>query len=911
MRTKSKAQEENDHSILKRLIPLERALRPASMATATIVLSCSPSCSPVAVTPPHAAAAAMSSSPGLPSPSLLFSSMGPSMVGGSRATPIPTDALTGFASASTLLPRVRSIGEVRSSSSIERLKLLEEYDSQSSGKITMQPKDLRDKEQRVPAFKIPRMLDERSSESIQGKSTHTAIVPPANSVENASILAPKKSRKKKSKDDEKQTTIRKTRITKPRATSSGKKVGGSTKKVKEVVSAPLRPPASTQEEDMRAKEEFRNLCLEKAIARRKEWTPSKDTAPNPSPSEDLENIDTSLANEPLIPRFGNLLGDFGLSEKERISFVACETTSHENNEAIVKKRKIELVHGIAAPRGSEKPKRCKSPKKKPQTVTEKATAPFALANTISPPSLLQYFGAPKAETVVTARDASDNPDTPVTVGPGLPLQKMTTSKPKTRKTKRPIQKQPILLSPESAAKNARNQELVFGTSSQLAREESPTFLKDLQQAMKESESTVELKQAPSKDYGFLDLPSAKSRSSNVRAIMASKSLWSAASRDLDGSLVEVEIVDLTNTPKPVPAKTERIGVLKIPEFLEPQLKGEDSSLSDVGEFIPLVPKPDLNNTTDLQQQPELVDFVMPRSVAEAALKNRPKSKSPVKKTSATKATTNQMPNYQGFTDLQLRKEVSAYRFKPIKNREAMIMLLEQCWKSKMSMALQEVPANVSIPPAGAEDTNTEALKKTSPPKKRERPTKVSDQVAATAEKADDVPPKKRRGRPKKDPTSTPPKRKRKTKAPLSEAVVTSADDDIYDSSPPTPSPPRRRSPPKSPGQLQLGQSLKASGTNGTKTIKVKDRALLLSQITKAVTTFPPTHDVKNLTWYEKILMYDPIVLEDLTVWLNTEGLGSVGEDDEVWPGLVKEWCEERSVCCLWRENLRGGARGRW
>ena len=69
-------------------------------------------------------------------------------------------------------------------------------------------------------------------------------------------------------ENEKQTTIKKTRITKPRATSSGKKVVGSTKKVKEVVSAPLRSPASTQEEDMRAKEEFRNLCLEKAFARR-------------------------------------------------------------------------------------------------------------------------------------------------------------------------------------------------------------------------------------------------------------------------------------------------------------------------------------------------------------------------------------------------------------------------------------------------------------------------------------------------------------------------------------------------------------------------------------------------------------------------------------------------------------------
>lgn len=848
--------------------------------------------------------------------------MGPNLLSGSRVTPIPTDALTGFASASTLLPGARSIDEPRSPSRLERSKPPERHGLQSSAKSTTQRKELRGKEQPVPAFKMPRMLHERSPEIVQENPTKDAVVPLAEAVENTGILAPKKSRKKKSKDGSgRQTTIKKSRITKPRATSSissGKKAVGSTKKVTEVVFAPLRPPASTQEEDLRAKEEFRSLCLEKAITRRREWTPSKDTAPDPTLSEDVEKLDTSLANELLIPRFGNLLGDFGLLDKECSSFVACTTTRHGNSEAIMKRRKIELVHGIPAPRAPEKPKRCKSPKKKPQTVTEKATAPFALANSISPPSLSQYFGAPEAETVTIAKDAVGIPDTPVTAGPTLPIKKFPTSKPKTRTAKKPIQQQSTLLSPESAAKNARNQELIFGTSSQLAREESPEFLRNLQQALKESESTEELKQAPPKDYEFLDLPSGKSRSSNVRAITASKSLWSAASRDLDGSLIEVEVVDLADTPKSVPAKTERISVLKIPEILKPQLKADDSTPShNADESVPPVPKPHLNDIADLQQQPEEADLVIPRSVAEAALRNRPKSKSPVKKKTATKATTNQMPNYQGFTDFQLRKEVAAYKFKPIKIREAMIMLLEKCWKSKMSMALQEVPANVSMPPAGVEITNTETLKPTSPRKKRRKSSKGSDQVVGTAEKADDVPQKKPRGRPKKDPTTTPPKRKRRTKLPLSEALVTGADDEIYDSSPPTPSPPKRRSPPKSPAQLQLSPPLETSTTttNGANTtttiIKGKDRAHLLSQITKAVTTFPPTHDAKNPTWYEKMLLYDPIVLEDLTVWLNAEGLGRVGEDDEVWPGLVKGWCEERSVCCLWKENLRGGARGRW
>ena len=885
---------------------------------ASIVISSPPSCSPIAITPPHAAAVAMSSSPALPSPSLLFASMGPGLVSGSGATSIPTDAVTGFASASTLLRRARSVTENGPHQSISTLGFSARYDSQGSGKVIQQPKELGAEKERAIAFKKPRVLHEKCPENVQKNITHTAEVRPTNAVGNADVLAPKKSRKKKNKDEsEAQTTIKKAKITKPGAVSSRKKAVGSTKKAKETVSAPLRPPASTQEEDLRAKEEFRDLCLEKAVTRRKRWTPCKDTAPDSTLQEDSEKsighnlfIDTPSTNEPPVARFGNLLGDFGFAQKGDSSVLISENTRQGTGEAMVKRRKIELVNGVPAPRVSEKPKRCKSPKKKPQTVTEKATAPFAPVESIAVPSLLQYFGATMADSAFPTRGATDNSDTPVTVRRRSPVKKITTSKPKATKAKKSVQKQPILLSPESAMKTARNQELVFGTSSQLAREESPTLIRNLQQAMQESESIAEQKQHQAKDYDFLDLPSGRSRSSNVRAIMASKSLWSAASRDIHGSLTEVERVNLADTPKPFRSTTQLSSILNVPDSLKSQLKPqEDRTHSNSDEEVPIASKLNLNDTPDF---PQLKDLVIPRSVAEAALKNRPKNKSPVKKTSTANCTTNQMPNYEGFTDVQLRKEIASYGFKAIKKREARIILLEQCWESKMSMALQEVPANVSLPKPMAENTKTETLKETSPSKKRGRPPKTSDLVAATADKADDVIPKKPRGRPKKDPTATtPPKRKRKSKAALSEALISAADEEIYDSSPQTHSPPRRRSPPKSPGQLQLSQPLGTTTDNTTAASKEKHRALIFSQITKAVIMAPPTHDVKNLTWHEKMLMYDPIILEDLTIWLNTEGLGRVGEDDEVSSGLVKEWCEEKSICCLWRENLRGGARGRW
>ena len=862
----------------------------------------------------------MSSSPPLPSPSLLFSKMGPSLVSGSRATPTPTDAVTGFARASTLLRREGSIDEAGPTSTTKRLGISERYDLQSDGKVTTLPNRPEAEQAKVPAFKRPRILHEEPPELVEENVIRTVAVRPAESMGNGDILAPKKSRKKKNKDGrEAQTTIKKTKIIKPGAMNSSKKGVASTKKAKEVVSTALRQPASTQEEDLRAKEEFRELCLEKAITRRKEWTPCKDTAPAPIIANDIENpvklkllVDTPSANELPIARFGDLLGDFGFPQEGGDSLVTCESTRQGNGEAMVKKRKIEFVNGVPAPHVSEKPKRCKSPKKKPQTVTEKATAPFAPAKSMDAPSLLEYFGASTlAESVIPAKGATDIIEKSMIVGRKLPVKKTATSKPTKTKTKRLIQKQPILLSPESAMKTARNQDLVFGTSSQLVREDSPTIIRDLQQAMKESECTVEQKQSRAKDYEFLDLPSGRSRSSNVHAITASRSLWSAASRNVDGSLVEVETVNLVDTPKPLCMVTKSAAVTIYSGAPASPLQWNDNvEQSHESQGVSSVPKLGLDTSPKFQQQLREPESFIPRSVAEAALRNRPKSKSPVKKASAAKGAINQMPIYEGFTDIQLKKEVASYGFKQIKKREAMLKLLEKCWHSKISSALQEVPANVSLPQPVKETINTDVLEQSSPSKKRGRPPKSPDLKATNGTEDENAPPKKTRGRPKKDPTATtPPKRKRKAKPALSEAIVSAADDEIYDSSPPTPSPPRRRSPPKSPDKLPL--SLGTTTNTANTAVKKKDRAHLFSQIAKAVTTFPPSHDPKSLTWYEKMLMYDPIVLEDLTVWLNTEGLGKIGEDDEVCPDLVKEWCEGRSVCCLWRENLRGGARERW
>jgi hypothetical protein len=60
-----------------------------------------------------------------------------------------------------------------------------------------------------------------------------------------------------------------------------------------------------------------------------------------------------------------------------------------------------------------------------------------------------------------------------------------------------------------------------------------------------------------------------------------------------------------------------------------------------------------------------------------------------------------------------------------------------------------------------------------------------------------------------------------------------------------------------------------------------------------------------------MLLYDPIVVEDLAGWLNSGQLTAVGYDEEVSAAEVKKWCESKSVCCLWRDTHRGKERKRY
>ena len=585
-------------------------------------------------------------------------------------------------------------------------------------------------------------------------------------------------------------------------------------------------------------------------------------------------------------------------------------------------------------------KRSKPTKKKPQTITEKATAPFNNEGPAAASTLFQYFPAPapNADAENQSADLTNQEQPSKSARRKTSLKAPAKTKAKTTTAKKQTPKAPILLSPESALKTASNQKLLFGTSSQLAREESPTFIRDLQQAIKASEL---IQEPTSFAESGSDAASAKSGSSTGSGMLlhaASRNLWSVAARDSQGTLLDAEVVNLVDDGDSLAVMADG---MRQPEMRVPVEEEEDCASP---KSVPTTRGADLVDFVDLprgagSQRPEnrsiedtslCLQPSIPRSVAEAALRQRPRSRSPGKKGPKSKAKKDdptQKPDFQGFSTNKLAKDMASYGFKPIKNREQMITLLEKCWEGKTRMALQSLPSNANLSNLGPTAVAAEDSKAPSPAMKRGRPAIVKAIVAAPKYAGGEAPPSKPRGRPRKttstSTTAISPHKVVQQKAPVVAAAAptrprtptkakskapASTIEEIEDSDPPlTPSPPRRSSP-TTPRALKLTRP----STEQTPQLTLGAGQLhLFNKITEAITTFPPTHNPKNLTWHEKILMYDPVVLEDLAAWLNTEGLGRVGVDEEVGAAAVRAWCEEKSICCLWTENLRGGARARY
>ncbi|KAK6948988.1 hypothetical protein Daesc_009060 [Daldinia eschscholtzii] len=239
----------------------------------------------------------------------------------------------------------------------------------------------------------------------------------------------------------------------------------------------------------------------------------------------------------------------------------------------------------------------------------------------------------------------------------------------------------------------------------------------------------------------------------------------------------------------------------------------------------------------------------------------------------------------------------------VKKRQAMIALLSQCWISKNPGASM-VHANSISTSSSLSAPKRKQATTTQPenaPKRRGRPRKNSlSETEASTSKAPaaktTTTTRKPRGRQKKDTIKS------------IEIADSDVEDSISSSSSRASSPDYDRifsSPPAV--DLSLAEEADMSLTLAP----TDQQADLFRHITKAVTSAPRSQDPAKPSWHEKMLLYDPIILEDLAAWLSAGALRGVGYDGEVAPEDVKKWCESKSVICLWRQNTRGKERKRY
>lgn len=683
------------------------------------------------------------------------------------------------------------------------------------------------------------------------------------------------------------------------------------------------------------------LHLEQAPARRLDWTPpAQKTVVNiDSDSSVFKKLGSSEADQPL-PVFKNLVGGYACVEESSESACRTAQASDEDSSFLKKRKRIELLptKGADSAAAPEKSPTKKPPKKKkPRTITELATAAYRVPSQPNPEppsgSILDHFST--TNDTGTAAEAQPNN----AKGKGKQRRKTT------KAPKKKVPPKPVLLSPGAALAQVANQDFVFGTSSQLAREESPTVLRDLQAALRQSNQNDDM------DFTI------PIHSDGIEPQQQRSKLWNAAARDAEGDLFDVEVINLTEDTSLLPEDDAEANPFGYD-------MGGDQSVITIDSHVPSDPIPDV-------ELPEIVASPGERamhapeggshyfsdsdlSVSTNIAPSGPEQGQVLDEALAARTEEGEKlaepelpphppgpprPNYEGFTDLRLAKEIKKFGFKPIKRRSAMIALLDQCWQSKarLGQASFHTTHTTAKSPSAKPKVTKSTKTKTSPkaassPKKskgkaRNSPSALEPQEPPPSAQAPETP-KRRPGRPRKDSLSSlssitsPSKRKsaspskrnvkssRQGKASQTSVIeIPDSEDNGSDfaSSPLSNLEQTFSSPPRLDMPLTTNDGTESALT----ATQTDEEVALFEHITNAVRSAPRTTNPQEPSWYEKILLYEPIVLEDLATWLNTGELSRAGYDGEVNPNDVKKWCESKSVCCVARISLRGKERKRF
>ncbi|PWY73783.1 hypothetical protein BO94DRAFT_538825 [Aspergillus sclerotioniger CBS 115572] len=720
----------------------------------------------------------------------------------------------------------------------------------------------------------------------------------------------------KKKDASKKSTTgapKKRETTTKRSTPANRTISGRIAKAgssqpkgaKEQDNCPSTPRASSAPKATEALEwDDDGLQLEQAMARRLDWTPTQNK------TKQIIELDGRPGSDDNGSGFGNLLSEYGFNgaTAPASDYVASEDGGP------TKRRRIELVDPGVYP----------APKQSAINIDGKNNTGNEPHNPTSAAQKKPKKRATKFTTLtarVTAKYLNESAESSDIVDEGTTtVEGNSTTKPRGSRSKKKGQQSSksrgpefVVLSPEEAAKSLEDQELIFGTCSQLEREDSPITIRELQAAIHESEQSM-MSEVNGRPYQGLS----KGTSSAVSRFTGSGNLWSVASRDVDGSLMQVEVVDLLDSPDrsdPV-ALGEHLSKDRTDTATECNGSPSNPIQKDIGE--PEATSTVCDEPSTLPTQPTQTGNKSTENTTSQAPKPRPR-----------------MPQYSDFTDAQLSKQIAKYGFKPIKGRKRMIELLQKCWEAKNGISSQPNDENPQQhPPA---DKVSEAVPSPSKPNHRttgkntarktntnsrgkaqsRTPSTITEDapsaMAVNSKKTTSLPPSTSLSNtPKPKPTQTPSKTPKYSFADVEEI------EDSEDEAVPSPSRLQNRllqhtttipKPSLPTSHLPSSPSRLTSRTNSTHitTTSTENNPLpnLSDQITKAIRAQPRlTAPRPGPTWHEKILMYDPIPLEEFTTWLNTEGLSLINEDREVGAGFVRRWCESKGICCCYRPKKK-------
>lgn len=469
-----------------------------------------------------------------------------------------------------------------------------------------------------------------------------------------------------------------------------------------------------------------------------------------------------------------------------------------------------------------------------------------------------------------------------------------------------------LLSPASALSQVNRQEILFGTSSQLALEESPTMMLEIQTAIRRSEDAT---------LSNLDCISRSHLMQRLEKMEGKRGLWAASARGDDGMLLDntgdVHI-------------SEPHGTQDLALFMDRARKDGDTTFVDIDNFQRSSPQhssPTPPLLLENQRGSGRDESVGTLPFKDIDNYHHPTVMAPQNPTNVIEQTVNDL----SFEDIDSFQP-------PPSNQNTSLNFFD----------IEIFPPSTQPPPLSRSPTSKHPTPNASPPKR--------SSYLLKAHATDLAPP------------STPPRSIIRSKFANIEEILDSEDDEAL-----SPTPPRTSYPSNSPSlSLVPAQptftpappKTKAQGKRNDDEIDeevipvlqikasqlqwVNIKESVFKRITSHIRSLSPTTNPDHPSWYEKILMYDPIVLEDFTLYLNTHTSirtnkratnkqiklwnkaqkivgGEVFEvkegwreevdgDDEVvyvvekileaW--MVQAWCQELSICCVYRESRRPG-----